>query len=162
MSRRLRHSVRALIVDDDSRVLLCRFRLQDEGIDLWTTPGGGVEVGETPLQALYRELDEEVGLAVDAPPAWIWHQEIVDPSHAVGYDGVLTDTYLVRVSEFDASGSLGADALRDEGIEGLRWWTTVELLDYDGSAIFGPRDLGRRVTELLDAGVPASPLKFGL
>lgn len=33
------------------------------GQDAWQFPQGGIRADETPLQALYRELDEEVGLS---------------------------------------------------------------------------------------------------
>lgn len=35
---------------------------QHDGRSYWTLPGGGVEVGETPLQAVVREVKEETGL----------------------------------------------------------------------------------------------------
>ena len=51
-----------------SRVLL--FRDSDLGLNpvphWWMTPGGGVDPGESDLEAAVRELHEETGLAVDA------------------------------------------------------------------------------------------------
>jgi len=40
---RLRHSVRAIVLDDQDRILLCRFALQSRVV--WATPGGGIEPG---------------------------------------------------------------------------------------------------------------------
>ncbi|MEV5557865.1 NUDIX hydrolase [Nonomuraea wenchangensis] len=66
-SLNLRHAVRAIVLDDHDRILLCRLALpKPAGTTIvWAAPGGGVEPGETPLAALRRELDEEVGLAVE-------------------------------------------------------------------------------------------------
>lgn len=50
-----------LIFDDRNRVLLVRHA---EG-NVWTTPGGMVEPGETPADAAVRETWEETGFAVD-------------------------------------------------------------------------------------------------
>ncbi len=36
----------------------------------WCVPGGGVELGEFPFDAVVRELAEEAGLAVDADASW--------------------------------------------------------------------------------------------
>lgn len=61
-----RERVRAVIVDDDGALVL--FRRAVPGRELyWTTPGGGVEDGETLLQALERELDEELRAVVAHP-----------------------------------------------------------------------------------------------
>ncbi len=50
----------AIILDSQNRVLLCHRRDKDR----WNLPGGGVMSGETPWQAVIREVQEEVGLVV--------------------------------------------------------------------------------------------------
>jgi len=48
----------ALFVSRDGRILLCRRR---KGSPLLILPGGKLELGETPEQALAREVEEELG-----------------------------------------------------------------------------------------------------
>jgi ADP-ribose pyrophosphatase YjhB (NUDIX family) len=50
-----------LVFDERNRVLLVRHA---EG-NVWTTPGGMIEPGETPADAAVRETWEETGLAVE-------------------------------------------------------------------------------------------------
>ncbi|AWH55240.1 NUDIX hydrolase [Stenotrophomonas sp. ESTM1D_MKCIP4_1] len=57
--------VAAVILDDRGRALVVR----KHGADRYIQPGGKPEAGETPLQALARELDEELGVQLDAASA---------------------------------------------------------------------------------------------
>lgn len=50
----------AIILDTQERVLLCHRK----DMDRWNLPGGGVMSGETPWQAVIREVREEVGLQI--------------------------------------------------------------------------------------------------
>ena len=56
---RFRPNVAALVVRDDGRLLICE-RWQVPGA--WQFPQGGVDPGESPLDALFREVREEIGL----------------------------------------------------------------------------------------------------
>ena len=53
-----------LIRDDQERVLLCQLTYKKD----WDLPGGVVEVGESPMLAVGREVAEELGLSIDPGP----------------------------------------------------------------------------------------------
>ena len=54
-------SVMGVIYDEHSRVLMVR----QTADGLWSTPGGVLELDETPASAVVREVQEETGLDVD-------------------------------------------------------------------------------------------------
>ena len=56
----------AALVDADGRVLLQQRPEGKPMAGLWEFPGGKVEPGETPEQALIRELHEELGIETHA------------------------------------------------------------------------------------------------
>ncbi|WBB56802.1 NUDIX domain-containing protein [Verrucosispora sp. WMMD573] len=65
MRRVVRRSVRAILVDEDDRLVLIK-RNKPGQAPYWTTPGGGVESTDVSLEAaLRRELQEELGAEAD-------------------------------------------------------------------------------------------------
>jgi 8-oxo-dGTP pyrophosphatase MutT (NUDIX family) len=64
-SRGLTVGVRAVIFDGEGRVFLVKHSY----VSGWHFPGGGVEIGETLLAALERELREEGNIELTEPPA---------------------------------------------------------------------------------------------
>ncbi|MGC4895374.1 NUDIX domain-containing protein [Micromonospora sp. DT31] len=163
----LRHSVRAIVLDENDRVLLCRFVLPhpvvpDEVMGVWAAPGGGIEPGEGPLTALRRELREETGLAVTVDPPHVWHQEVVATDMTPGFDGIVNDYFLVRTSHFQPRGELSDDQLAAENLVGFRWWHLSEIVSYAGTELFSPRDLATPLTALLATDLPAQPIHLGL
>lgn len=58
--------VAAALIDGEGRVLLQQRPAGGSMPNLWEFPGGKIEPGERPEQALVRELEEELGIEVDA------------------------------------------------------------------------------------------------
>jgi ADP-ribose pyrophosphatase YjhB (NUDIX family) len=111
--RRQRVAAYAVIVRDD-HVLLTRLAPYLAADERWTLPGGGIEFGEHPGDAVVREVREETGLEVTVGErAWIdsvHRRREVGPQpedfHAVRivYDGaVAPDSPDPRVLEQDGS-----------------------------------------------------------
>ena len=53
----------AAILEREGRILICQRTAQQSHPLQWEFPGGKVEPGESPTQALARELEEELGIS---------------------------------------------------------------------------------------------------
>jgi len=119
-----RCGVYAVVVADE-RVLLTRLA----GRGRWTLPGGGIEVGEHPRDALAREVDEETGLhLLGADPVEL------RTSHWTGRapNGRLEDFHAVRFL-YRGRVSGGDPMVREVGgtSDQAAWFAVADLVTLD-------------------------------
>lgn len=153
---RIRPTVRAVVVTTNAEVLLVRFEFPAG--TRWALPGGGIDPGETPLEALRRELDEEVGLSdVDIGPH-IWTREHRIPFINGLWDGQREQIHLVRVERtFEPRPRLSWEDLRAEYLHEIRWWHIDEIARAD-DVVFVPATLHAHLSTLLELGPPMTAI----
>jgi ADP-ribose pyrophosphatase YjhB (NUDIX family) len=154
---RIREAVRGLLVDSDHRVLLVRFEFPSA--TRWALPGGGLEAGESHLDALRRELEEEVGLVDVTIGPQIWHRLHIVPFLNGEFDGQRDRVHLVECAPFDPEPRLSWEQMRAEFVHELRWWTIDEIGASD--AHFVPRELHALLGLLLRDGPPLDSIDVG-
>ena len=99
----------AIVADDQGRILVHR-RSDNE---LWSIPGGRIEVGESVSEAVAREVREETGVEVE-PVRLVGVYS--DPRAVVAYDdGEVRQQFSICVECKPTGGHLSADS--DESLE---------------------------------------------
>ena len=108
------HVVAAAIEDAHGHILIAQRPTGKHLAGAWEFPGGKLESGESPLEALARELREELGIEVGSGP----HRPVRRINHSYPDRDVLLDVW--RVREF-AGTPRGLDG------QALRWCSPEEL-----------------------------------
>lgn len=161
-TRRLRQTARALLLDENDRLLLARHDLTARhiGAVVGAPPGGGLDPGETPVDAVLRELNEEVGYQASGEEVvHVWHQEVVSPSYSKNWDGAVHDYFVVRCDSFTAIGTWTPEELTvGEGITEFRWWTLADMDELPDPEEFRPRHLPALLRDLLNERVGQYPI----
>lgn len=130
-----RSAVRLVVLDADARLLLFHTRDPDHP-DLgtwWELPGGGIDPGETYLEAAIRELREETGIAVEpsqvGPPTWRREASFRHRQTRHVQDEVIVLLRLaVAGPPIDESRRLDYEL---EDYFGHRWWPTPDVVGSD-------------------------------
>jgi 8-oxo-dGTP diphosphatase len=112
------------IIMHQGQVLACQRKRTVRYPLKWEFPGGKLEPGETPRQALIRELREE--LTIDAEPdgellthEWVYHDGTANPENDAAYHV----TYFLVPSY--------GGHISNQSFENIRWVTPAELEHMD-------------------------------
>lgn len=139
--------VSAAILIEQGRVLLTQRKSGTHLAGAWEFPGGKVEAGEDPREALQREMREEVGLAVQVG-------EIVDVTfHRYPDEVGAGGGKAVLLLFFEARRDAGSADPRALDVAAVRWARAGELDPRE----FPPADVAvlRKVVARLEAGAGA-------
>jgi len=146
MTRKLVDVAAGVLLRADGRYLLGQRGPDTVYAGYWEFPGGKVEPGETPAQALCRELDEELGIRVTHLRPWLRREHLYEHAH-------------VRLHFFEVSAWEGA--LDDKVHSALDWVqpdgaTREPMLPANGpilKALRLPRMMG--ITQAAEIGTEA-------
>lgn len=114
----------AALIHWQSRILLCRQEKPDK--EYWLLPGGGVDGGETLVEALRRELGEELGLRDTFPlEGPIAVAESIAPAWQAGDRHIVHIVFGADLSDR----SLEDVETNDAAVRGARLFSLDELED---------------------------------
>ena len=125
-SRLTRVAGYAVCVDESDRILLARLTYPEIKAGHWTLPGGGIDFGEAPSDAVLRELTEETGLT----------GEVISLAHVASWvrrgpvSGGLADDF--QAIQVIYRVRIAGGTLRDElegSTDAAAWFTRAELAE---------------------------------
>ncbi len=107
MEKKFRKNVAAIVLSQDypfSCKILVALRMD---IEVWQFPQGGIDDGETPKEALFRELEEELGTncfeLIAEYPEWLSYEFPTDAvKKKYNFDGQIQKYFLVKIKENNA------------------------------------------------------------
>lgn len=122
-----RATVRVLLIDPDDRVFLFQDSDPGTGGRWWILPGGGIDPGESELDAVVREIAEETGFAVA-------RGDVLGPlarRHVRhGYTDQIVEQddafYALRVPAFDID-TAGHTDEEQVTLQQHRWWSRADI-----------------------------------
>ena len=136
-----RTAARLILFNDRHEVLLLKHTIGYEQ-PYWSTPGGGLEPGETSQQAARREAKEELGAEfIDLKQLWTGEARYTYKGQKV----IQSEIFFLATQYSTILGPSTAGAHQLEGITETRWWS-VEHLNTSKEIIF-PKDLVAKLGE---------------
>ena len=140
-------AARAIVVADGAGLLIERRRA---GRHYWVFPGGKLEPGETPQEALVREVEEETGLRVR--PTWLVAE--------VAFPDRIQTFWLASITGGDFGTGTGPEMTGGEPAS-LGTYRPVwrPLAEIDRSAVY-PERIAAELVARRDGAWPEEPIRF--
>lgn len=115
-----RIAVRGLIMDGDRFLLMKRSKISRGEYGFWELPGGGQDFGESPEEALHREVEEEAKMKIEVKkPLSVWHYLRDENVQIIGF------TFLCQAKDINVT-------MSDEHLD----YAWVKFEDIDNYKIF--------------------------
>jgi ADP-ribose pyrophosphatase YjhB (NUDIX family) len=145
--RVVRPTSRLLVLDEGDRLLLMKTVAPDTSrFARWITPGGGVDPGETHVEAAVRELHEETGQVVTEVGDVVRVDDFEVPWDDADHTHGHAEFFVVRLPHFEVVDDDWTDDERND-ILASRWFTLDELTNTDEPV--EPADLAGLMRQVL-------------
>lgn len=145
----MRKAVRVIIIKDDALLVMHRNKF---GHEFYALVGGGIDVGETAEQALFREVSEESGLEIANPKLVI----IEDAGDMYGIQYIYTADFVSGVPALAVDSAEALIHTKGNNLYTPMWLPVSDL----PSAVFLPKELKNVLIERLQRGWEEVPIEL--